>query len=259
MAVFSLPDGQKVLTVPDQEGWIQFSPDAAWLASIESLENPKYQARLVVRAVASWKIQASVDLESRGENVTFSPDSRYVAVGIGSRLLRLIDVKSGAVVRIDTQDSVHQIAFSPHGRLLAWAEGDDNASTHTVHVRDVLRANDSFVVPQPYASSSLMFAPDSRVLAVVDSRGIQILSVDAVTSGDRRLMDLPIVVRNVLFSQDGRYLAARTDTGVLVWDWHPDSVIAEACRRLSRNLNAKQWPTVTGESMLARLERACGR
>src|SRR5262249_24741040 len=44
------------------------------------------------------------------------------------------------------------------------------------------------------------------------------------------------------FSPDGKYLLSGHGTAASVWSWGPEAIIAEACDRLSRNLNPEaEW------------------
>ena len=54
-------------------------------------------------------------------------------------------------------------------------------------------------------------------------------------------------VTAVAFSPDGRYVVSGSWDGTArVWWWRPEDLIAEACRRLPRNLTPEEWRQYVG-------------
>jgi WD40 repeat protein len=149
-------------------------------------------------------------------NVALSPDGRLLAVqGLGEKLI-LWDVERrirlGDPLRGVT-GSARSLAFSPDGRILAWAD-DRN-----VILWDVARRTRIAALPYQTGTPSLAFSPDGHRLAIATGapRGRVVLWDVA-----HRPAVTPWVTggswSDPVFSPDGRWLAIDSSSGISLWD-----------------------------------------
>ncbi len=152
--------------------------------------------------------------------VALSPDGRWAVSIAGRDDVRIWDVASGApVARLSHQGAYQGVAFSPTGRWLVtgsrsafafWEVGSWERKAH---------------LPRDPRSlySSLAFASDGRLLALVDGRN-RIHLYDAASLPLRHLATLatpegPATIGGLSLSPDGTRLAATTDYNVVtLWD-----------------------------------------
>lgn len=128
----------------------QFSPDGHYLAAAN------WDGNVLIWEAASRRLlhhitPVSYDtspIEGEGhsdsaDSVAFSPDSRFLVSGGLDNLIKVWDVKTGALIKtlIGHEGWVDSLAFSPDGRLLA--SGSDGSydgfynSVHSVHIWDI--------------------------------------------------------------------------------------------------------------------------
>jgi len=70
---------------------------------------------------------------------------------------------------------------------------------------------------------------------------------EAVSGREVARMTHASTVFAVAFSPDGRYVVSGSgDRTARVWWWRPDDLVAEACRRLPRNLTREEWRQYVG-------------
>jgi WD40 repeat protein len=167
----------------------------------------------------------------RGDLLAFSPDHKTLAAaGEHSRDhgVRLWDVgEKGALnlrelVHPGDSAGVTAIAFSPDGKVLATANGDQFGKTrdHDIHLWEVSTGRElrHFAAHQ-HVITALHFSPTGRLLASAGWDGV--VRVWSTASGkEYRLLKVsPEGVRRVIFSPDGRLLATASQDGTIrLWE-----------------------------------------
>jgi len=102
-------------------------------------------------------------------------------------------------------ERVESVAFSPDGSLLHTLESETDY----------------------YCADGLAFSPDGRLLAVAGARSERERVVKVWTVSDGRLdkaLELPREAKDVVFSPDGRWLAAGSPVGITLWEM-PDGIL----------------------------------
>jgi WD40 repeat protein len=196
-------------------------------------------ARKRVRVVHVWDLAAGRPRSlaglktdaNRWRCAALSPDGKHLAVaqhslGVGKAALScevlLWDVAADREVRKLSHGAwVEQMAFAPHGRLLAGADRQGMVHLWSTWTGKVVR---SFRLPDRRATSNLAFSPDGRTLAVglVRAPGQEgVVQGWEVLTGLLRQQGIGHrgAVLSVAFAPDGRTLAsAGESTTVLLWD-----------------------------------------
>jgi WD40 repeat protein len=122
MLLWSVPDAQSTGTLPGHEvavGSLALSPDGRYLASTG------YDGVLKLWSSQGWALDRIFDLKTNAFPVSFSADTKTVAVGVDYKVL-LLSVEDGTVLDelpIEAK-GVYSVAFSPDGRWLACGSAD---------------------------------------------------------------------------------------------------------------------------------------
>jgi RNA polymerase sigma factor (sigma-70 family) len=156
-------------------------------------------------------------------HVAVAPDGRTAAIGGDDTAVRLLDLTTGAQIRvvITYQQSVSCVAFSPDGKLLASASYDGAARVH--------EADTGKEVCQPRSKKgafvSLCFAPDGKTLLAGERNafsgdGNPLLIWDVQTGQlQRRLEGAEAQLGIIQFAPDGKTFAGGTSEGVIhIWE-----------------------------------------
>ena len=150
---------------------------------------------------------------------------------------------------------VHDVAFSPDGRFLASAGNWSNASDHGSGVRlwdpQTGQMVKTIRLPDNGGALSLAFSPDGRRLAIGAMRYDKATDVTSgaisVAYPASGIMDLtwlvPVSVRPVAFSSDGKLIGARSArNAVTLWDSMTGTAAHEL--RSSDKAEAERWSSL---------------
>ena len=96
------------------------------------------------------------------------------------------------------------------------------------------------------AVTQLSLSADGRWLAAAAGDRVQVF--DTQTRSEIARLTTKGDVRSMLFSEDGRLLVTAAFAATQVWRLRPDELLAEACRRLQRDLTASEWQAAFGDA-----------
>ena len=195
--------------------------------------------------------------------IAFSLDGRLLAYAGDSGLIT--DVAEIAVLQVSTKQEVARIrpdyrvdaiTFSPNANYLATAGAKGVAQIWDISSRQSVARliHDANV-------TAVAFSPDGEFLATVTESGIaRIWSTSTYNEVVRVLHEG--YLRAVAFSLEGKYLITANgyktqgpgeyDTNrynsARRWLWRPEDLVAEACKRVTRNLTPNEWSQYTGSN-----------
>ena len=144
------------------------------------------------------------------------------------------------VTRMTHNGPVTAVAFSPDGRFAVSVGG------LTAQVWEAATGHEVARLTHDSEVTAVAFSPDGQY--VVSGSGDGTARVWEATSG-REVARLTHGDRvfDVAFSPDGQYVVSGSENGTArVWWWRPEDLIAEACRRLPRNLTREEWLRYVG-------------
>jgi WD40 repeat protein len=262
VSVSTLVDGRDIVRLGTAQlaaalGSVVNPADQKPLSKVTDLAFTPHSDRLVVLwdwrvaqvwTIADWTAAKPIACDGECSLDGFDPTGHFLILGSrGSRQKRLWDVRSGGELTVSVPSSkdgaagpekvdITELTFSTDGRLMA-AAGRANA----VIVWDI--AGRQLLRQMTYAPDvvALRFTSDAAYLAT-GSTDSTARVWDVRTGQELSRIVREEIVFDVLFSPDDRYLATHTTTPEAhVWLWRRDDLLAEAGRRLSRNLTVEEW------------------
>jgi hypothetical protein len=98
--------------------------------------------------------------------LTFSPDNKFLAVGMADKSVRLMTEGRGEVGRLNTDEPAVALAFSADSKTVATGGGDG-----TIRLFDAAGKEQRRLIGHRAAIAGLAFAPDGRLLASASADG----------------------------------------------------------------------------------------
>lgn len=214
-------------------------------------------------AVHVWEIGSatelfSVPVEREVLALAFSPDGRRIAASTGYRYtfhqtaktdprVYLIDVEAGKRIgELPYRAHVVDLAFGPDGRRLLTASWDRSA-----RVWDVEGLNQVGSISHDAGVTAVAFSPAGGCIATASDGAAMIWNADtreklARIPDPMGATDSPTRTA-VTFNHDGTLVATAMGSSGYIWTWRPEDLVAEACRKLSRDLTVEEWPHYLGD------------
>ena len=134
---------------------------------------------------------------------------------------------------------INQIVFSADGRLIATSGSDS-----VVRVWDASTRRQVIEITQPAAVRAIDFSPDLAYLLTGGADNTaRVWNLQTGQELARIVQDGTIY--HARFSPNGQYIVTATSGNTArLWLWRRDDLIAEAGRRVSRNLTPNEWRQV---------------
>ncbi len=96
---------------------LTFSPDGRWLAVI--VDNMEMGNKIMIWEVPAWQVAAPLDMADGVQTIVFSPDSQWLAAGLGDEA-QLWEVATGKLLaRMPHENQVPAVTFSHNGQWIA--------------------------------------------------------------------------------------------------------------------------------------------
>ena len=183
---------------------------------------------------------ARMEHDDKVNAVAFSPDGKWLAIGSGSTAWVWEVATGGEVARMAHERSVNAVAFSPDGRWLATGSEGNMA-----RVWEAAIGQEAARMVHEGSVNAVTFSPDGKWLAT--GSGSTAWVWEATTGQEVARMEHDDEVSAVAFSPDGKWLATGSDGWLplssgeaRVWLWQSKDLIADACDRLPRNLTREE-------------------
>jgi WD40 repeat protein len=231
LLLIDLASGEVVANLTGQIGKVTavaFSPDGQHLAAASGAPGTAGEVRLYDVPSTGLPDQKPKHVLSAHADliydVTFSPDSKFLATTGYDRLIKLWDVPTGKEIRVlkDHSDTVYSLSFSPDGKLLA-----SGAADRAVKVWDVASGKRLYSLGESTDwVYSVAWSPDGRHLAAAGvDKSIRIWEASA--SGGRVVQSVfahEEPVTKLIYSKDGKTLYSVSE-GRTIKSWDTERMI----------------------------------
>jgi WD40 repeat protein len=227
------------------------SPDSKMLATAEGIwvhdrNKPLEKVRLGLTAARVWDLASGREIlrllhDKSVRDVRFSPDGQYLAAEM-SPGIRIWKIPGGAMVVHLTsgreRESLDISGFSPDGRYLAATAERELILWKVGSWREVAR------LPCSCYTGESVFSPDGKYIAIKSGEQVSLWDWAA----RQELLRVPCgICTEIAFEPNGGLITAGWgDKALRVWSWKDEDLVADACRRLERNLTREEWRTYLG-------------
>jgi WD40 repeat protein len=206
--------------------FFRLSPDSRSLATLEVDDRYNYgdelgpQRRGPARLwdISTGKESGVFGAEEKITDVLFSPDGKLLALKkvlkgyIDFDLYDLETCQKTTTIRVDTEGSFLEprFCFSPDGKSFVFETVDKNG-TH-LKSGDLSTQQEKFILNK---TGRVTFSPGGEIMAVIPNYENTLILIDPKTAKEKRRMKVSKgFVGEMLFSPDGKMLAAKMECGV---------------------------------------------
>ncbi|MGD1704598.1 eIF2A-related protein [Dapis sp. BLCC M229] len=240
--------GKQVATLNYQSkvNAVAFSPDGKTIATA-SADNTAN-----IRDAATGKAIATLNHQGEVIAVAFSRNGKTLATASADNTARLWDTNTGKqVATLNHQGEVIAVAFSRNGKTLATASADNTARLWNAKTGKQLAT-----LLHQGTVRAVAFSRNGKTIATASADNTARLW-DTNTGKQLATFNHQREVRAVAFNHNGKTLATASNDNTVRIHWvRPKDLIAEACRRLGRNLTAQEWQQYINSS-LDTYQRTC--
>jgi WD40 repeat protein len=229
---------------------IRFSADSRRFLVTDFRHPPGRRAAryLSVRDAASGELLAEVELPGlagvsaptaiSNDGACFAADTETAAKNKTPHRLSIWQTARGRpMASVDLPAKMLSMTFSPDGRLLAGALEDQ-----TARLWDVATMRQARLMRHEAWVRSVAFDPTGEYLATAsDDATARVWELRSGREVARMKHDEG--VDDARFLPDGKHILTtwNTNSALSLWSWRLQDLIAEGCRRVTRNLTAEEW------------------
>jgi WD40 repeat protein len=247
--IWRVSDGKQLHRIKHPLPWVArvvFSPSGEYLVTVNVVD---YAGVAKEEAVRLWDTDTANEIATIGQgkaaDVAFSPDGEYLATVQGSSSgssAHLWDTATLKEVARFEHGGLERLAFSPDGKYLV-----TTGRGYTARLWALPGGDEVFQVNHQNRVITSAFSADSAYLITGSQDGTS--RVWTVPGGQEvARLNNPDNNNEVLFSPDGKYAISASQSGIArVWFLPIDDPLAEACRRVDRNLSLEEWRQYVGD------------
>jgi WD40 repeat protein len=202
-----------------------------------------------MRDRTTLRVLKRIPVGSQGLNGIMAVNSDDTLVAFETKdVVRVADVASGREVAALPwgHGVVFELAFSPSSRRLAMVRNDGRI----VLFPDLKSARAVEISPIPTRKTPKIAFAGEDLLISVSTRGAQAWDISGSIPSEVARLDFGAeeLVGDVALTEDGTrvmaFVSAKADsspTAVRIWNWLPDALVGEVCKRASRNVSQEEW------------------